>query len=381
MNRRKFLALAGGGVVLAAGATVGYVSTRTPVAALKPWSDAGSLYREPRKKALSYAILAPNPHNRQPWLVDLSTPDTVVLRVDRDRLLPHTDPVNRQITIGLGCFLEVMEMAAAADGYRVATNLFPDGESPTALDDRSVAVAVFSKDKSVEVDQLFAHILDRRSLKEPYDVNREVPTEALDSIRNVARNSTLVGASNDATQVAVLRQLTHEALDIELNTPRTFKESVDLFRIGKNEVEANPDGIDFSGPLFEMLHLTGQMTREGTLDTSSSMFAQGRAAVLENTDTAMAHVWQITKTNTRTDQINSGRDWVRINLAATAAGIGTQPLSQALQEFPEMKGPYEKVHNMLASNGGTVQMLARLGYADGVPFSPRWPLSTKIQKE
>lgn len=32
---------------------------------------------------------------------------------------------------------------------------------------------------------------------------------------------------------------------------RTFQESIDLFRIGHREVDANPDGIDFTGPLFE----------------------------------------------------------------------------------------------------------------------------------
>ena len=127
MNRRKFLTVAGGGIILAAGAATGWVATRTPTKALAPWEKAGSDYDEPRQKALSYAILAPNPHNRQPWIVDLSKPDTVILKVDTGRMLPHTDPFNRQITVGLGCFLELMTMAAAEDGYRVDITLFPDG--------------------------------------------------------------------------------------------------------------------------------------------------------------------------------------------------------------------------------------------------------------
>ncbi|MNW04680.1 hypothetical protein D3C71_2008000 [compost metagenome] len=69
---------------------------------------------------------------------------------------------------------------------------------------------------------------------------------------------------------------------------------------------------------------------------------------------------------------------MRINLAASAAGLGLQPLSQALQEFPEMADCYAQAHQWLAPAGGTVQMLARLGYANAVGPSPRWPLEAKI---
>ncbi|MGI9463796.1 MAG: Acg family FMN-binding oxidoreductase, partial [Aestuariivirgaceae bacterium] len=180
MDRRKFLAIAGGGIILAAGtAAAGFTLTRTPHKALKPWQDAGSLYTEPRKKALSYAILAPNPHNRQPWLVDLSKPGQVILYADTNRLLPHTDPFNRQITIGLGCFLELLHMAAASDGYRVGLDLFPEGESAEALDERPVAVARFIKDDAVKRDPLWPHVLERRSLKEAYDITRIVSGDTL----------------------------------------------------------------------------------------------------------------------------------------------------------------------------------------------------------
>ena len=95
----------------------------------------------PAKRALSFAILAPNPHNRQPWLVDLATENQVTLYVDTGKLLPHTDPLNRQITIGLGCFLEVMAMAAAEQGYRVDIQLFPQGSDASGLTKAPVVTA------------------------------------------------------------------------------------------------------------------------------------------------------------------------------------------------------------------------------------------------
>ena len=96
--------------------------------------------------------------------------------------------------------------------------------------------------------------------------------------------------------------------------------------------------------------------------------------------TGMAYVWLTSPANTRQDQLAAGRDWIRINLAVTGLGLSVQPMSQALQEYPEMAGPYAEVHKMLAPAGGTVQMLGRLGYGPDVAPSPRWSLDTRIVK-
>ncbi|MCE2738477.1 MAG: twin-arginine translocation pathway signal protein [Rhodobacter sp.] len=375
MSRRKTLAVIGGGVILAATAGLGYVATRKPQTALLPWSSAGQ-GEDARRRALSYALLAPNPHNRQPWLVDLSEPDAVTLYVDTDRLLPHTDPYSRQITIGLGCFLELMRMAASHDGQRVTITPFPEGFDDRALDSRPIARAVFAADPSVTPDPLFAYALDRRSNKEPYDTTRPLPADTLAQLDTAV--STRFGGTIDAQEVAEWRAFTREALRIEIVTPLTYKESVDLFRIGRNEVDANPDGIDFTGPMFEVMAATGLFTRESAFDTTSPAYQAGLDAVFANADTAMGHVWLVSQGNSRPDQIATGADWLRVNLAATAAGVAFQPLSQALQEYPEMAELFRQVHEKLAPDGGTVQMLARIGYGPVVNNSPRWPLDAKI---
>ncbi len=376
LSRRKTLALIGGGTIVAATAALGYDITRLPTTAHLPWERAGN-YEDPRMRALSWAILAPNPHNRQPWMVDLSGPDTVTLHVDPTRLLPHTDPFSRQITIGLGCFLEVLRIAALQDGLAVDTKLFPEGSDPDALDRRPVAVCRF-RPSDTGPDPLFAQVPHRRSLKEPFDTTRPLQAAELQILEAAATQGTMVGTTISEADITELRALSREALRIEIETPRTYQESVDLFRIGRREVDTNPDGIDFTGPVFEGLARVGLFTRDIALDTGSTAYQQGLAAVYANTDTAMGYVWQVTEGNTRKDQISAGRDWVRINLAATALGIGTQPLSQALQEYPEMDALHRDIHRRLAPNGGTVQMWARLGYGPDVGPAPRWPLEEKI---
>jgi len=375
LSRRKTLALLGGGIILAAGAGTGSAVLRTPQTASLPWETAGG-YDDPRMRALSWAILAPNPHNQQPWLVDLRTDGEITLLVNQEKLLPHTDPFSRQITIGLGCFLELLRMAALEDGLEAVIDLFPEGSDAAVLDNRPVAV-IRLVPTSAAPDPLFRHVLARRSLKEPFDTTRRIPAASLAAL-DASVSSAGLGTSNAPEFVEEFRALTTQALEIELLTPRTFKESVDVMRIGARAADAQPDGIDLTGPMIEFSRIGGQMTPEKLMDTSSMSFREGLRATTENTRTAMGYVWLVTQTNTRADQIATGADWLRVNLAATAEGLGFQPLSQALQEYPEMEALYADIHERLAPGGGTVQMLCRLGYGPDVPASPRWPIDAKV---
>ncbi len=363
LSRRKVLTIIGGGTIAAAATGTGlFAATRTPTRALAPWAAAG-LDEEPRRKALSYAILAPNPHNRQPWMVDLGQADMVRLYRDPSRDLPETDPHQRQLTIGLGCFLELMRIAASQDGYDVEFELFPDGE------DGPVADARFRS--GADRDPLFDHVMERRSCKEPFSAEA-VPEDM------IARLEPLADIHNDNKTVAALRDLTWQAWMTEATTPRTMQESVDLMRFGKCEINANPDGIDLGGAFLEALMLAGLLSREAQADPNSTGFKEGVRIYQEMLQATPAYAVITTAGNTRHDQIEAGRRWLRLNLTTTALGLALHPVSQALQEFPEMAPHYKKAHAMLAEPGHTVQMLGRLGFGPKVERSPRWPLETRI---
>ena len=381
MKRRIFLKIAGSAGVIVAAGGAGFVATRTPTAALQPWQDAGSLYPDPMRRALSYAILAPNPHNRQPWIVDLKSDTAAVLTCDLDRLLPATDPYNRQIVIGLGCFLETFALAAQEHGYRAEIDVFPEGGSDDALDDRPIANLLLTKADSAAPDPLFAQVMRRHTNRKPYDVDRLIDDEVLQKLRTAASSGVRVGTAGSGPRLQDLRLLTRDAMVGEMNTPEAHKESLDLMRIGRSEIEANPDGISLGGPLLEALSLAGMLTRESLADPNSGAFQSGLDMIENGAMTSMGFVWINTDGNGRPGQIEAGRAYMRIALQATADGLAMQPMSQALQEYPEMAPYFETIHGWLTDGPGErMQMLARIGYAKAVGPAPRWPLDTRLME-
>ncbi len=381
MNRRKFLKIAGTTSVIVAAGAGGFAFTRTPHKALAPWNLDQSAYRDPMRRALSYAILAPNPHNRQPWVIDLKSGTEAVLTCDLDRLLPETDPFSRQIVIGLGCFLELFTLAASDNGYRSEIALFPEGEDQNHLDTRPIAHLKLVEDNQLVKNDLFDLALNRHTNRNGYDVSREIDQSILERVETSAQPGVIAGTTGSGETLEELRALTRNALREEIMDPAAFQESVDLMRIGRSEIETNPDGISLGGPFLEALSIAGVLNREELADPASKSFQIGLDMADTSAMSAMGFVWISTTANTRRDQIVAGHSYMRVALEVARQGLEMQPMSQALQEYAAMESYYQRVHEMLGSQPNErIQMLARLGYADAVNPAPRWALSTRIKQ-
>ena len=370
------MVIAGAGITtlaLVGGAGVWRV-TRRPQTALQPWILDAKPPADVRMDAFRHAILAPNPHNRQPWLIRLEGDDSAILSCDLARRLPDTDPYDRQITIGFGTFIELARIAAAERGVRIEIEPFPEGESQQTLDARPVARLRFVKDTTVAKDPLFASIVQRRTNRELFDAKRLLP-QALAA--RIAKDET---HSIDAELISSVKAITVAAITIEITTPRTFGESVDLMRIGADEVDANPDGLVLAGPMMEALKFMGLLDRPALADPSTTAFKTGLEMQQEICGSIPALLWITTPTNTRLDQLEAGRRYVRANLRATSQGVAMHPLSQSLQEYPEMAAKFGEIHQILGvKQGERLQMLARMGYAPPADPSPRWPLETHFR--
>lgn len=381
MNRRQLLKVGAASMVVIGAGLTSYGVTRRPNRALEPWTNGAHAYGDPRLQALSYAILSPNPHNRQPWVATLVGEREIALTCDLGRRLPETDPFDRQITIGLGCFLETLSMAAKENGYRADISYFPDGEPGARLDTRPVAHIAFTPDPEVEQDSLFEFVKQRRSNKKPYDTSRRIPRPDFGKLLATGRATVSLGGTLDTNQIEAFRDLTWRAHKVETYTPRTMQESIDLMRIGKAEIEANPDGIDLGGFPLELFAELGFVDREQMADQSSTAFEQGLEIYRELMFSAMGYVWVITPDNSRVSQLEAGRTWMRLNLRATKADIALHPLSQALQEYPEMAAIYAEIHEKLeVAAPSRIQMFGRIGYGPTIGPSPRWAMETRIKR-
>ncbi len=377
VSRKTFLRVLGGGIVVAAGATIAVPRLDAmPASAVEGWRGPGAEETDPRRRALAWALLAPNPHNLQSWAVDLSGPDTIVLHVDAGRLLPQTDPFSRQILIGHGCFLEILVLAAAADGYRAEVTLFPDGAWAI---DRPVARIVFARQPGLAVDPLFAEVPRRRTEKGRFEARALDPAHKAALLAGHAAAPRPLVIVDDADRVERLRRLAIAGSEVEMTTPRTHKESIDVVRIGAAEIAAHRDGISLKGPMIWALRQAGEMSKAKAMTPGTLAWEGGRDYVMAGYASARAFGWIASPNNTRQAQIAVGRAFVRLQLAATALGVALQPHSQTLQEYPEMADLRAAMHRETGTpDGATLQMFFRLGYAGDPGPSPRRALSSFV---
>jgi hypothetical protein len=344
-----------------------------PAEAIASWQGPGD-EADPRRWALGYAILAPNPHNRQPWLVDLREPNVITLYCDKERVLPETDPFGRQILIGHGCFLELLAIALAERGIAADITLFPQGEVGASLADLSTKpIARISLKPGAAKDALFAHILKRHTPKEAYDLAQPVAAEAMATLRaSIAGQPVVFGSTTQADKVATLRKLAMDAARVELETERTMMESVRLIRVGPSEINQHRDGISMNSWFIRFAATMGLFNRNEFPKPGSTGHKQAINRYEVFTETAPSFVWLSTTGNSRTQQVQAGRAYVRMQLAAVPLGLGMHPLSQALQEFAEMKPYYERIHQVLLNKmpqQETLQMFCRVGF----PKTPAGP--------
>ncbi len=331
---------------------------------------------DPRLRALSYALLAPSAHNSQPWLVSLPDAASIDLYLDRARTLPHADPLDRQLLISQGTFVELCAIALAHGGNDVRQRPFPEGTAD-ALSGKAPVLRLELLPGAKRADPLFDAITTRHTNKRAYEPNRSLPSRDLDAI---AQAASIPGCKleliTDARKVAELAELCRDAMAVDASDRARNEETAAWFRFDDEELAQKRDGFGIEqggiGGFTKWIAETFLLSRASAADPEGSFAKKSVALTWEQAASASAFALLTTSDNTRSAQLAAGQSYVRAQLAAEARGIRTQPFSQLLQEYAAMLPLRQKLDVALGIRASsTPQMLFRLGYAEPTVHSPR----------
>jgi hypothetical protein len=145
-------------------------------------------------------------------------------------------------------------------------------------------------------------------------------------------------------------------------------------------VARHRDGLSLMDPTVVWLNRFGLFDRSKAPGPNHFATTSQITAFNTKLDATPAFLWMVTADNDRRTQVDAGRAYVRVQLAATAHGVAMHPLQQALQEYPEQAQPHAEIQRLLGATEAsqTVQMWARVGFAPPVEPAPRRGLAAHL---
>lgn len=332
-SRRAFLQGAGAVTVMAVGGVAyravdqGVFSAGTGPAyeAWQTWdadSAAGPL------ALVRAGILAASPHNTQPWLFEV-VPDEITVYADTRRHLGLMDPYFREMYIGLGCAIENMVLAGAAEGYAVAVELAEGELSETLGAQTRLPVARLTLTQALaETTSLYDAIPRRRTNRYPYAAT---PLAAATLTELTALNPDpelrLFLFSKPEDSFERLAAMNIAATEQIIADHAMAYDSFRWIRQSWQDVQTYKDGpyIDTAGvpaPIRAVAKLTPPMSQAamdaGWLDGETANMAATPAIAL----------LAVRKLYDQAQALRAGRLWQRLHLWATTRNLAVQPINQ-----------------------------------------------------
>ena len=290
------------------------------------------------------------------------------LYADGERLTNEADPFARQMMITQGTFLEYVKIAGDELGYKAAVELFPegsyDGQKLTeSMETRPVAKIMLTKDRP-QSNPLYGSMFLPDTNRLPYQPTR-LTAEQINKLEAINTDAHMtLKIFQDKENIDKLASYAIKGAIAEAGVGHVMQEQANIFRA--NEYKKNKYRYGFSvegqGTTGLMQHLMlGVVSLFPSLNSgkgASDLFVQSTRTSVDST---LTYAMIITEDNNRSSQVESGMLYSRLVLTAHSLGVVMQPLSQVLEEYPEMEELYNSIHLEYASDGGTIQMFSRLG--------------------
>jgi hypothetical protein len=377
LSRRRVLQVGGGLVVVFAGGTLfraydqGVLSTGQGPAydAWREWDvPTGSL---PLNIARA-AVLAASAHNSQPWLFHLSSNRIGVYAVP-SRNLGTIDPVLREMYLSLGCALENVSLAAAANGLMATVQLMPDATDATFAAQVDLAPAERT------VSPLYEAIPRRHTNRAAY-ADRPMAAETLQSIASLINvpEVALVWFTTPAAKGA-FAELTLQATNDFIADPEQSADDFAWFRNSWSELQARKDGLTLDAQgLSPLVRVAGKLSSVSRDQANQGWLTSTRDIQLPTA--AAFGILVVPDARDNVQRIQAGRMWQRLQLWATSQGLAMQPLNQVVEraEREQSAGLEPRTAQALASlvpqPAWQAVMPFRVGYpTEQTLASPRLP--------
>jgi nitroreductase len=328
---------------------------------------------------LGAAILAPSPHNAQPWLFGVRR-RRVDLFADGTRSTGAVDPFGRELHVGLGAALENLVLAAEANGLSPDVSLLPRGSGTDHVARVDLTPA------AVRRSALYAQIPRRHTNRYPFVEGKAVPRAALD------RMSALAGPAADtrvlwftgASDRGRIGELLVAATEEMIADPDQSASDYAWFRQDWDELQRRRDGIT-----LDAAGLPDVVASLGKLMPPQSREATGESWLHATRDrhTATAAAYGIVAVRDSADrraQLEGGRLLQRVHLWATGHGLALHHMNQLTERADReaqlgLAPRFGDAVADLVPSGWEVLATFRLGHPTHEPRkSPRRPVEAVI---
>lgn len=298
------------------------------------------------------ALKAPSVFNTQPWVWRISE-TSMELRSDPARQLENTDPDGHLLLISCGAALHHARVALAAAGRRVRVDRLPDPGRPDVL------ARLRIDQEPVPVDPEMAALADaidhRRTDRRSFGA-REVPGSMIDRLRTLVEAEGCRLHLVRPDQVAMLAISSELAASAESEDP-DYRAELDRWTL---RVPWSGDGVPRTTAVEPGLRRVPvrDFAPDGTagLDVGAGRDQGAAYVILYGTGTHPI------------DLLRGGEALSAVLLRATADGLSTAPLSDAV----EVTWPRHLLRGLLAGTGEPY-IVVRLGYTDATRALPPTP--------